>query len=65
MPTNDGAELKRIDVVGASAGTGKTFRLATEFLDRTSGSADGADIIATTFTNKAADGKSWKESGAS
>jgi ATP-dependent exoDNAse (exonuclease V) beta subunit len=55
MPTNDGAELKRIDVVGASAGTGKTFRLATEFLDRTSGSADGADIIATTFTNKAAD----------
>jgi len=52
--------LPRIDIVGASAGTGKTTRLVRDFLRAVEG-ADGhppidpTRIIGCTFTNKAAD----------
>lgn len=50
-------DLNRIDVIRASAGTGKTFRLASEFVDKLAPSPhhtiEPDTIIATTFTNKA------------
>jgi ATP-dependent helicase/nuclease subunit A len=52
--------LPSIDIVGASAGTGKTTRLASEFIAAVEGTNGGAPIDPTrilvcTFTNKAAD----------
>lgn len=49
-----------ISIVGASAGTGKTTRLAAEFLEAVQGTTgnpplDPTRIIVCTFTNKAAD----------
>jgi ATP-dependent exoDNAse (exonuclease V) beta subunit len=49
-----------IDIVGASAGTGKTTRLAGEFIGAVNGSEtrppiDPTRIVVCTFTNKAAD----------
>ncbi|MBY0551732.1 MAG: UvrD-helicase domain-containing protein [Candidatus Obscuribacterales bacterium] len=49
-----------IDIVGASAGTGKTTRLATEFIkavrgDENRGPVDPTKIIVCTFTKKAAE----------
>src|SRR5579883_2318192 len=60
MTATTGTDLSRINIVGASAGTGKTTRLANEFFRAVEG-ADGAapidptKIIVCTFTNKAAD----------
>lgn len=50
-------KLKPITVIGASAGTGKTYRLASEFAASLNADPDlcPTQIIATTFTNKAAD----------
>lgn len=50
----------KIDIVGASAGTGKTTRLASEFINAVVGSdnkkpVDASKIIVCTFTKKAAD----------
>lgn len=55
-----GKKVPSIDIVGASAGTGKTTRLATEFIRAVEGSSatapiDPTRIIVCTFTNKAAD----------
>lgn len=52
--------LPSIDIVGASAGTGKTTRLATEFINAVKGAngrepIDPTRILVCTFTNKAAD----------
>ncbi|HEY9785162.1 MAG TPA: UvrD-helicase domain-containing protein [Candidatus Obscuribacterales bacterium] len=49
--------INPITVIGASAGTGKTFRLATEYTNVLNGSHElsPGELIATTFTNKAAD----------
>lgn len=52
--------LPSIDIVGASAGTGKTTRLATEFINAVEGNngkapIDPTRILVCTFTNKAAD----------
>jgi len=48
--------MGRISIVSASAGTGKTHRLATELTARITKNEVRADaIVATTFTNKAAD----------
>src|SRR5690242_15753 len=52
--------LPSIDIVGASAGTGKTTRLSVEFLQALEGASgrppvDPDGIIVCTFTNKAAD----------
>jgi hypothetical protein len=49
-----------IDIIGASAGTGKTTRLASEFVKAVAGETTGQcidplRIIVCTFTNKAAD----------
>lgn len=54
------SSLPQIDVVGASAGTGKTTRLAAEFVQAVEGSdlhpaISPNEIIVCTFTNKAAD----------
>ena len=43
-----------IDLVIASAGTGKTFRLVSEVNDAIEAGAETGSILATTFTNKAA-----------
>lgn len=51
-------KLKPITIVSASAGTGKTFRLAHDFnmsLDEGRGASCPTELIATTFTNRAAD----------
>jgi len=49
--------LRPISVIGASAGTGKTYRLASDFASslRSNALLSPTEIIATTFTNKAAD----------
>ena len=52
--------ISPINVVGASAGTGKTFRLAQIFVEAVLGMNNGSKIdpskmLATTFTNLAAD----------
>jgi ATP-dependent helicase/nuclease subunit A len=52
--------LPSIDIVGASAGTGKTTRLVSEFLQAVEGAdgrppVDPTRIIVCTFTNKAVD----------
>lgn len=46
--------LSPIDVVTASAGTGKTYRLATAFRDAVAAGTEPGRILATTFTRKAA-----------
>lgn len=50
---------QNILIIGASAGSGKTHRLSTEFVDSITGngcqSVCPGNILATTFTNKAAD----------
>lgn len=51
--------IRPINIISASAGTGKTFRLSREYLSglnpRLISNHSGRAIIATTFTNKAAD----------
>jgi ATP-dependent exoDNAse (exonuclease V) beta subunit len=47
--------IKPVNVISASAGTGKTFRLSSEYVDGLKKVTGNAGIIATTFTNKAAD----------
>lgn len=48
--------IKPITVIAASAGTGKTYRLSNEYLrGLVTTERKNASIIATTFTNKAAD----------
>ncbi len=48
--------MKKIEIVSASAGSGKTTRIATELRRRiASGTARPEAVLATTFTNKAAD----------
>jgi ATP-dependent exoDNAse (exonuclease V) beta subunit len=57
LPAND-LELRPVNVISASAGTGKTYRLSHEYvrgLQLASEQDLGGGIIATTFTNKAAD----------
>jgi len=49
----DGGPPRRV-LIRASAGTGKTFRLSNWFLGELFTSADTAQILATTFTQKAA-----------
>ncbi len=44
----------RVDLVIASAGTGKTTRLATELVDRVTEGTSPENVVATTFTNAAA-----------
>jgi ATP-dependent exoDNAse (exonuclease V) beta subunit len=63
MTTNDTTvakidtfSIKPITVIAASAGTGKTYRLSHEYLEGLSAAKQNdSSIIATTFTNKAAD----------
>jgi ATP-dependent exoDNAse (exonuclease V) beta subunit len=45
----------RVDLVIASAGTGKTTRLAQELVDRVTEGTSPENVVATTFTNAAAD----------
>jgi ATP-dependent helicase/nuclease subunit A len=57
--TQERAKLS-VDIIGASAGTGKTTRLSTEFVNAVTGHdgkkpIDPLRIIVCTFTNKAAD----------
>jgi ATP-dependent exoDNAse (exonuclease V) beta subunit len=47
-------EMGPISVVSAGAGTGKTWRLSTEYVNAAQSGASPARIIATTFTIKAA-----------
>lgn len=48
--------MKKIEIVSASAGSGKTSRIARELRQRIqSGTARPEAVLATTFTNKAAD----------
>lgn len=52
----DNLSKSPIILLGASAGTGKTYSLAKEFVDAVNNTEiDPASIISTTFTNKAAD----------
>jgi ATP-dependent helicase/nuclease subunit A len=44
----------RITLVGASAGTGKTYRLGTALLDAVRAGTPPQNVLATTFTNRAA-----------
>ena len=52
-PADETASPRRV-LIRASAGTGKTFRLSNWFLGELFSSADTAQILATTFTRKAA-----------
>lgn len=47
-------QIAPIDLITASAGTGKTHRLAEEFLSRLDGEVGPGAVLATTFTRKAA-----------
>jgi ATP-dependent helicase/nuclease subunit A len=47
-------KLNQVDVVTASAGTGKTYRLTTEVREAISSGTPAASVLATTFTNRAA-----------
>lgn len=47
-------DMGPISVVSAGAGTGKTWRLSTEYVNAAQAGASPARIIATTFTIKAA-----------
>lgn len=48
--------MRKIEIVSASAGSGKTFRITRELRDRIrDGRARPEAVLATTFTNKAAD----------
>lgn len=47
--------MKNIQIISASAGTGKTYQLAQVLFDRICGGVQPESIIATTFTTKAAD----------
>ena len=56
VKTIDTVSIKPITVIAASAGTGKTYRLSHEYLRGLDASTKiDSSIIATTFTNKAAD----------
>ena len=46
--------IKKNTVIRASAGTGKTFQLSNRFIDLLNGGANPDQILATTFTRKAA-----------
>lgn len=55
--TTEKGPINPINVIAASAGTGKTYRLSQEYLEGLVAGAevlDGPGIMATTFTNKAA-----------
>lgn len=59
-PLNSASEKSPIILLGASAGTGKTYSLAKEFVEAVCGTdqhvgLDPESIVSTTFTNKAAD----------
>jgi len=56
MSSNRDTDLKPINVIAASAGTGKTYRLSNEYVEGVQSLVNGDDkaIIATTFTKKAA-----------
>ncbi len=46
--------FKSLNIITASAGTGKTYRLASRFIQLLACGADPAEIMAVTFTKKAA-----------
>ena len=52
--TRPSGERRPVDIVIASAGTGKTYRLVEEIRTAIASGADPGSILATTFTNKAA-----------
>ena len=52
--TRPSGERRPVDIVIASAGTGKTYRLVEEIRTAIAAGADPGSILATTFTNKAA-----------
>ena len=52
--TASSGNRKPVDIVVASAGTGKTFRLVEEIGAAIAAGAAPGSILATTFTNKAA-----------